>query len=740
MKQMFRLTIVLTFLTISFPSLHSQSVSVLLQQGIFAEETEGDLNAAIKIYEDIVSQTDLSRAIAAQALYRLGLCHLKLGNKDKAATALNKLLSNYTEQESLVALARKQLEQSNPTVITRRIWKDAIDTAGRVSSDGRHYAFVDWNTGNLAVRDLEIGTNRDLTRKGTWEDSNDFAMNPVFSPDNKQVAYLWWNVEAGSSELRIVSVDNPEPRIVNAEFYWLDPQDWSPDGTGIMAKTEKKDSPDSDLSLISVEDGSVKTVKNLGKSAMYNARFSPDGRYIAYDRSSDSGRLEHDIFLIDLAGGKERPLANHRADELVMEWTLDGKALLFKSDRAGTKDLWSIQIENGVATGEPQLLRVGIGNVTSLGLTRDSGLYYGVYSGGFGIYRATVDVGSGQLLTGPQEILGSALRMALSPDGQYIANWTEQKGRSRRPKLQVLDLETNELREIFASSADQIVDYPVWSKDNRWIFQHIRKTDDQIEELFLIDTQSDDVTPLAKDALGPGGTRGSWAAAFGEDVLLYVRWDSRKESFMAIQRDLKDGKEKEFILVENPGPEQGYLFEIRADLKAVFYTVSPKEISSEHPAVAYQYGLDTGRKLELLRRDHAIRIYPAPNPSFVALTGEPLEDPYPVTLFDLGSETPKVKWSKELPNKATLGGEWTPDGRHLLLAKSSLEQGETKKVLWAVSFETGEELKTGLSDSFIGGSLFVHPDGKQVFYRATRTRISEVWRIENFLPQISSVD
>ena len=65
----------------------AESLSVLLQKGIFAEETEGNLDAAIKIYEGIVKDGEANRSVAAQAQYRLGVCLVKKGKHDEAEAA-----------------------------------------------------------------------------------------------------------------------------------------------------------------------------------------------------------------------------------------------------------------------------------------------------------------------------------------------------------------------------------------------------------------------------------------------------------------------------------------------------------------------------------------------------------------------------------------------------------------------------------------------------------------------------
>ena len=75
-------TVAVAALVLATP-LWGQSASTLLQEGIFTEETVGDLDAAIKIYEKIVDDDKANRAYAAQAQYRVGRCYLKQGQKDQ---------------------------------------------------------------------------------------------------------------------------------------------------------------------------------------------------------------------------------------------------------------------------------------------------------------------------------------------------------------------------------------------------------------------------------------------------------------------------------------------------------------------------------------------------------------------------------------------------------------------------------------------------------------------------------
>ena len=55
----------------------AKPASVMLREGLYAEEVEGNIDAAIKIYEQIVQDKSASRDNVAQALYREGMCYLK---------------------------------------------------------------------------------------------------------------------------------------------------------------------------------------------------------------------------------------------------------------------------------------------------------------------------------------------------------------------------------------------------------------------------------------------------------------------------------------------------------------------------------------------------------------------------------------------------------------------------------------------------------------------------------------
>ena len=94
----------------------SKSPRLLLQEAISAEETEGDLDKAIELYEQVVEEASGIQRLAAKATYQLGMCYLKKGDKTKAAEYFQQVTSNYPTQKVLAKKANKQLVKIAPDI------------------------------------------------------------------------------------------------------------------------------------------------------------------------------------------------------------------------------------------------------------------------------------------------------------------------------------------------------------------------------------------------------------------------------------------------------------------------------------------------------------------------------------------------------------------------------------------------------------------------------------------------
>lgn len=89
----------------------AKSPNQLLQDGLYAEETEGDLEKAIGIYEKVIEETAVHQQTAVKATYHWGMCYMKKGDKKKAAEYFQKVKSNYPAQKMLAKKANRQLQK-----------------------------------------------------------------------------------------------------------------------------------------------------------------------------------------------------------------------------------------------------------------------------------------------------------------------------------------------------------------------------------------------------------------------------------------------------------------------------------------------------------------------------------------------------------------------------------------------------------------------------------------------------
>src|SRR5512136_10043 len=80
----------------------------LFQKALTKERAEADPAGAIALYERVVKEFPGDRKLAAEALFRIGECHLALGNAEARRT-FERLMREYAEQTKQVEDARARL-------------------------------------------------------------------------------------------------------------------------------------------------------------------------------------------------------------------------------------------------------------------------------------------------------------------------------------------------------------------------------------------------------------------------------------------------------------------------------------------------------------------------------------------------------------------------------------------------------------------------------------------------------
>ena len=92
---------------------NAQSAADLLQKGIHAQETVGDVDSAIQIFRQVAALPSANKVLAAQAQYQLVVCMLQKGDRSAAHRELDLLARNFPDQPDLLARARKLVPGSD---------------------------------------------------------------------------------------------------------------------------------------------------------------------------------------------------------------------------------------------------------------------------------------------------------------------------------------------------------------------------------------------------------------------------------------------------------------------------------------------------------------------------------------------------------------------------------------------------------------------------------------------------
>jgi Tol biopolymer transport system component len=314
--------------------------------------------------------------------------------------------------------------------------------SGTVSPDGRYLSLTDWDTGNLALRDLATGMDRLLTDDAKLGEQ--IAGSSAISRDGRLVAYAWLNETTRSSELRVVPVQGvrgkPRQLYVAPNGSSMTPYDWSPDGRWIAVALYARRPAPSQFGVVSTETGSLRILGDANTSTL---KFSPDGQLLAFEG-------QH-ISAVTIDGSRVTDLVTDDGNNWLMGWSPDGRWLLFTSDRmgSGSDDLWAVEVTKGLPQGQPRLLKAGVGG-SSLGMTASGSLLLFVRTNTSDVRVVSVDLASGRVIGTPVQpiptFVGTNVDPSWTSDGKLV--YTSRGYRPGGPILAVRDLATSQVQEV----------------------------------------------------------------------------------------------------------------------------------------------------------------------------------------------------------------------------------------------------------------------------------------------------
>jgi hypothetical protein len=260
---------------------------------------------------------------------------------------------------------------ADPEVRNRPVWVDrtgaVIEEAGEVgayydlslSRDGQRIAYAKSVEGGTAkglwVHELATGATSRVPVDGEPDD-------PVWSPDGRRLAFSWKVRGADHEDVYVVDLARPDQprRIAPAGARW--PLDWSPDGR-LVLYAEVSPTTKYDLWVAPADGGAAPMSVVRGPSKDHGARFSPDGRAIAY-QSDESGITR--VYVTPFPPDASRTVLVSAGGGNQPRWDADGTRLYYVTpDRALV--MVELKVQDGrFVAGKPSRLFTVSGRVETI--------------------------------------------------------------------------------------------------------------------------------------------------------------------------------------------------------------------------------------------------------------------------------------------------------------------------------------------------------------------------------------
>lgn len=206
-----------------------------------------------------------------------------------------------------------------------------------LSPNGKEIAFI--LRGDVFVTSTEFATTKQITDTPEQERSIDFA------PDGRRIVYaseregVWQIYQTSLTDKKepffVYAQNLKEERLTHSKVTSFQPQ-YSPDGKEIAFLENR-----TTLRILNLANKQVRTVMDGKYEYSYqdgdqSFEWSPDSRWLLTNFIGIGGWNNKDIALVSASGnGEIHDLTDSGYSDASPKWVLDGKAILWESDRAG---------------------------------------------------------------------------------------------------------------------------------------------------------------------------------------------------------------------------------------------------------------------------------------------------------------------------------------------------------------------------------------------------------------------
>ncbi len=504
------------------------------------------------------------------------------------------------------------------------------------SPDSKQIVFV-WNGGegeNFDVYVKLIGAGEPVRLTNTAEDES----NPIFSPDNRSIAFV--RSFKTHDEVILISAMGGAERKIGEVSSGRASISFAPDGN-FLAIVDKNSAENSvGIFLLDWQTGERRQLTSPTEKIVDNTpRFSPDGANVAFLRSFDN--VMQELFIIPTNGGAARQMTFDKTIIRSLAWSADGQNIIFVSMRSNNQpNLWQIAAKGA---DKPQLISTNSKNIRNTAVSPDGR--------NIAFIDEVEDVNIwqiGQQNTPSRKFIESVTfehSQQFSPDGKRVVFVSDRTGNG---EVWIADASGKNQRQLTTSPTN--VGSPRFSPDGKFIVYG-----SQNDEIFVISVEGGTPRRLISGD-GKNNILPTWSA---DGAFIYFATNRTGE--LQLWKIASDGN-GEAVQITKQGAFESFA---APDGKSIYYS-KPNGIG------LWRVSLESGEELPVaelseaaFRRSWTVTkngIY------YIAYSSNP---PYKIKFYDfINRQTKELALTDKTPILFSSGLSATDDGKTILYAQT----------------------------------------------------------------------